>query len=289
MKMTTRLKKAILERRALVCPGAHDAISAKLIEKTGFEALQVSGFGLAATYLGLPDMAFLSASQMVDFTRNIVQAVSIPVMADADTGFGNDANAAYITRQYILAGAAGMNLEDQIFPKKCGHMEGKQVISTEEMVIKVKACVAERDTLDTDFVINARTDAVSIEGVDSAIKRANAYAEAGADLIFMEALETLEQIERAVSEVNAPVSINLFDYVSGGKTPVVPIATLRAKRVARISIPVGPLFSAYKGMQIYLAAIKDDKPPVNGKDLVVTFGEFKNLVEYEKYLRLARS
>ncbi len=287
MKPTTRLKQAILERRALVCPGAHDAISAKLIEKAGFEALQVSGFGLAATYLGLPDMAFLASSQMVDFTRNIVQAVSIPVMADGDTGFGNDANAAYITRQYILAGAAGMNIEDQVFPKKCGHMEGKQVIPAAEMVLKIKACIAVRNELDPDFVINARTDAVSMRGIDEAIERANAYAEAGADLIFMEALETAGQIERVVREVKAPVSINMFDYVSGGKTPVVPIAALRAMGVGRVSIPVGPLFSAYRGMESYLNAIKDGEVPANGADLVASFGEFKKLVDYEKYLRPA--
>lgn len=287
MKKTTKLKKSILEYRAVVCPGAHDAISAKLIEKAGFEVVQVSGFGLAASTLSLPDMAFLSSSQMVDYTRNIVQAVSVPVMADADTGFGNDVNAAYITRQYILTGAAGMNIEDQVFPKKCGHMEGKHVISVDEMVLKIKACVAERKNLDPDFVINARTDALAIEGIESAIHRANAYAEAGADIIFMEALETREQIERAVKEVKAPVSINLFDYVSGGKTPVVPIAELRAMGVARVSIPVGPLFAALRGMMHYLEAIKGGAVPTNGKDLVTTFGEFKNLVEYEKYLRMA--
>ncbi len=286
MKKTTRLRKAILERRALVCPGAHDAISAMLIEKAGYEALQVSGFGLAATYLGMPDMAFLSSSQMVDFTRNIVQAVSIPVMADADTGFGNAANAAYVTRQYILAGAAGMNLEDQVFPKRCGHMEGKQVVPLEDMVYKIKACIAERDSLDPDFVLNARTDAIALEGVDSAIKRANAYAAAGADIIFMEAVETLDQLDRVIREVKAPVSINLFDFVSGGKTPLVPIHELRARGVARISIPVGPLFAAYKGMENYLAAIASGEIPANGKDLVTSFAEFKKLTRQEHYARM---
>ena len=286
MKKTTRLRNAILERRALVCPGAHDAISAMLIEKAGFEALQVSGFGLAASYLGMPDMAFLSSSHMVDFTRNIIQAVSIPVMADADTGFGSAANAAYATRQFILAGAAGMNLEDQLFPKRCGHMEGKQVIPLEEMVHKIKACIVERNSLDPDFVLNARTDAIALEGVDSAIRRANAYVEAGADIIFMEAVETLEQMDMVIREVKAPVSINLFDFVSGGKTPLVSIHELRARGVGRVSIPVGPLFAAYKGMENYLAAIASGDIPANGKDLVVTFADFKKLVRQECYARM---
>ena len=127
MKKSTILRRILKERRAIPAPGAHDVISAKLIERAGFEIIQVSGFGLAATYLGLPDMAFLSSTDMLNFTRNIVDAVSIPVMGDADTGFGNSINAMRVTEQYIKAGAAGMNIEDQVFPKRCGHIEGKTI------------------------------------------------------------------------------------------------------------------------------------------------------------------
>jgi len=288
MKKTTLLKKMILEKKALVCPGAHDAISAKLIEKAGFRALQVSGFGLAASYLGLPDMAFLSFSEMLEFTRNIVEAVTVPVMADADTGFGNAVNARYVTEKLIKAGAAGMNIEDQLFPKRCGHLEGKQIISREEMVLKLKACKEIKDSLDEDFVINARTDAIAVNGVDEAIERANLYAEAGANLIFVEAPRSEDQIYRIVKEVNAPVSINLMDAVVGGKTPLVAIDKLREMGVGRISIPVGPLFASIKGMMNYLDAISGEKLAKGRTDLVADFSEFKDLVGFGHFRELEK-
>ncbi len=286
LRKTTSLKKMIFERRALVCPGAHDAISAKLIEKAGFEALQVSGFGLSATWLGLPDMAFLSFGEMLSFTKNIVNAVDIPIMADADTGFGSSINAMYVTKELIRIGAAGMNIEDQLFPKRCGHLEGKQIISKEEMVLKIEACVAAKNELDPDFVINARTDAIAVAGVDEAIKRANAYADAGADLIFVEAPQSKEQIQKIIDEVKAPISINLFDAVSGGKTPLIPIETLKKMKVGRVSIPVGPLFAAIKGMTTYLEAISGDKIAEGRNDLVAPFKDFKELVGFNIFREL---
>ncbi|MGI6782778.1 MAG: isocitrate lyase/PEP mutase family protein [Aminivibrio sp.] len=288
MKKTTLLKNMIRERKALVCPGAHDAISAMLIERAGFKALQVSGFGLSASYLGLPDMAFIGFSDVVHFTKNIIDAVNIPVMADADTGYGNSINAMHVTREFIRAGAAGMNIEDQVFPKRCGHLEGKQIIPMEEMVLKIKACRAAGDELDPDFVINARTDAIAVAGIDEAIRRANAYAEAGADLIFVEAPRSVEQIEQAVREIKAPVSINLMDAVTGGKTPLVPIHRLREIGVGRVSIPVGPLFAAVKGMTAYLEAIKGDQIAEGRTELVEPFSEFKNLVGFEKFRELEK-
>ncbi|MGI6253073.1 MAG: isocitrate lyase/PEP mutase family protein [Aminivibrio sp.] len=289
MKKTTMLKNLIRERKALVCPGAHDAISAMLIEKAGFKALQVSGFGLSATYLGLPDMAFIGFSDVVHFTKNIVDAVNVPVMADADTGYGNSINAMHVTREFIRAGAAGMNIEDQVFPKRCGHLEGKQIIPMEEMVLKIEACRDARDELDPDFVINARTDAIAMAGIDEAIRRANAYAEAGADLIFVEAPRSIEQIEQAVREIKAPVSINLMDAVTGGKTPLVSIDRLREIGVGRVSIPVGPLFAAVKGMVTYLEAIKGDQIAEGRTELVAPFSEFKNLVGFEKFRELEKN
>ena len=288
MKKTSLLRKYILERNALVCPGAHDVISAKLIEQSGFKALQVSGFGLSASYLGLPDMAFIGFSDVVHFTKNIVDAVDIPVMADADTGYGNSINAMYVTREFIRAGAAGMNIEDQVFPKRCGHLEGKQIIPIDEMVLKIKACTEARNEIDPDFVINARTDAIAVAGVDEAVRRGNAYAEAGADLIFVEAPRTVEQIERIVTEIKAPVSVNLMDAVVGGKTPLVSIDTLRKLGVARVSIPVGPLFAAVRGMRDYLDAIKGDRIAEGRTELVVPFAEFKSLVGFDAFRDLER-
>ena len=288
MKKTSLLRKYILERNALVCPGAHDVISAKLIEQSGFKALQVSGFGLSASYLGLPDMAFIGFSDVVHFTKNIVDAVEIPVMADADTGYGNSINAMYVTREFIRAGAAGMNIEDQVFPKRCGHLEGKQIIPLEEMVLKIRACTEARNGIDPDFVINARTDAIAVSGVDEAIRRGNAYAQAGADLIFVEAPRSVEQIEQIVREIKAPVSVNLMDAVVGGKTPLVSIDTLRKLGVARVSIPVGPLFAAVRGMREYLDAIKGDRIAEGRTDLVVPFAEFKSLVGFDTFRDLER-
>lgn len=288
MKKTSLLRKYILERNALVCPGAHDVISAKLIEQSGFKALQVSGFGLSASYLGLPDMAFIGFSDVVHFTKNIVDAVEIPVMADADTGYGNSINAMYVTREFIRAGAAGMNIEDQVFPKRCGHLEGKQIIPLEEMVLKIRACTEARNGIDPDFVINARTDAIAVSGVDEAIRRGNAYAQAGADLIFVEAPRSVEQIEQIVREIKAPVSVNLMDAVVGGKTPLVSIDTLRKLGVARVSIPVGPLFAAVRGMREYLDAIKGDRIAEGRTELVVPFAEFKSLVGFDAFRDLER-
>ena len=288
MKKTSLLRKYILERNALVCPGAHDVISAKLIEQSGFKALQVSGFGLSASYLGLPDMAFIGFSDVVHFTKNIVDAVDIPVMADADTGYGNSINAMYVTREFIRAGAAGMNIEDQVFPKRCGHLEGKQIIPLEEMVLKIRACTEARNGIDPDFVINARTDAIAVAGVDEAIRRGNAYAQAGADLIFVEAPRSVGQIEQIVKEIKAPVSVNLMDAVVGGKTPLVSIDTLRKLGVARVSIPVGPLFAAVRGMRDYLDAIKGDRIAEGRTELVVPFAEFKSLVGFDAFRDLER-
>jgi len=287
MKKSTLLKNMIAERKALVCPGAHDVISAKLIERAGFKACQVSGFGLSASYLGLPDMAFLSLSEALNFSKNIIDAVEVPVMVDADTGFGNAINAMRVTEEFIKIGAAGMNIEDQVFPKRCGHLEGKQIIPMEEMVLKIKACIEVKKKLDPDFVINARTDAIAVSGVDEAIRRGNAYADAGADLIFIEAPRTKEDIKRLTREIQAPISINLFDAVSGGKTPLISIDELREMGVARISIPVGPLFAAIRGMINYLDVIKDGI--AEGRDdLVVPFAEFKDLIGFNKYRDLEK-
>lgn len=287
MKKSTLLKNMIMEKKALVCPGAHDVMSAKLIERAGFKACQVSGFGLSATYLGLPDMAFLSFAEALNFSKNIIDAVDIPVMVDADTGFGNAVNAMRVTEEFIKIGAAGMNIEDQVFPKRCGHLEGKQIIPMDEMVLKIKACIEVKKKLDPDFVINARTDAIAVSGVEEAIKRGNAYAEAGADLIFIEAPRTREDIIRLVKEIQAPISINLFDAVSGGKTPLIDIDELKEMGVARVSIPVGPLFAAVKGMMNYLDVIKDGIAE-GRNDLVVPFAEFKELVGFNKYRELEK-
>src|SRR5512141_289215 len=205
MKKTTTLRKAIMERRAVVLPGCHDAVSAKIIEACGFEAAQISGFGLAGSLLARPDVGLVQMKDVVDLTWTIVQAVSIPVRADVDTGGGNAVNAAWISERLIAMGVAGMNIEDQVFPKRCGHMEGKEVIPAVEMAGKIRACARVRDRLDPDFVLNARTDSYAVHGLDEAIRRCNLYLAAGADLAFIDGIKTKADIQLALKRLAGPL------------------------------------------------------------------------------------
>jgi carboxyvinyl-carboxyphosphonate phosphorylmutase len=284
-KKTTALKRLILAKEILVMPGAYDALSARLIEKAGFDAVQCSGFGIAASVLGLPDVGLLSFGEMLDQTRHICAAVDIPVMADGDTGFGNVVNTYRTVREFEVAGAAGINLEDQVIPKRCGHMDGKEVIPTGEMVQKIRVAVEARQ--DEDFIINARTDAIAVYGVEEAIKRGNSYAEAGADLIFMEAPSTVEDIKHVIKSVNAPVSINMAD---GGKTQVATISELEEWGAARLSLPVTPVFAAARAILDALLIVKEEgvSPWTNHPEKTMEFKEFTDIVglsairEFEK-------
>lgn len=279
MNKTTRLKQLILDKEILVMPGAYDALSAKLIEKAGFSALQATGYGIAGSRIGKPDVGLLSFDGMLEQTRAICKAVDIPVMADGDTGFGDIVNVCHTVSCFEEAGAAGINLEDQVFPKRCGHMNGKQVVSREEMVQKIRA--ARYTAKDPDFVINARTDAVAIYGVEEAIIRGNLYAQAGATLIFVEAPPDVEDIKRVIQEIKAPVSINMC---SGGKTPMVPFKTLEEWGAARVSVPVSVLFGAYVGMMNVLKELKNagQDPSINHPELVCTFQEYTDTIGLPK-------
>ena len=256
MRRSTVLRKAITERRAVTVVGCHDAFSARIIEQCGFEAIQVSGFGLAASLLGKADVGLVQMKDVLDMTWNIVQAVGIPVMADVDTGGGNACNAAWITERLIAMGVAGMNIEDQVFPKRCGHMAGKEVISADEMAGKVRACADVRDRLDPDFVVNARTDALAPLGLDEAIRRCNLYFESGADLAFIDGITTKADIQRAVREVKGPLSVNLMDAISGMKTELVPIPELAKMGVARVSIPVASIMVTHRALTNFFTALK---------------------------------
>ena len=275
MNKTTRLKQLILDKRILIMPGAYDAISAKLIEKAGFSALQCTGYGIAGSLLGKPDVGILSFDKMLEQTHAICKAVNIPVMADGDTGFGNVVNVCHTVECFEEAGAAGINLEDQVFPKRCGHMNGKQVISREGMAAKIRA--ARYSAKDPDFVINARTDSIAVYGVDEAIIRGNMYAEAGATLIFVEAPNSEEDIKRVIREIKAPVSINMC---VGGKTPIVSYKTLEEWGAARVSAPVTTLFGAYRGMEKALKAMMEEgvDPSANHPELVCSFGEYTDMI-----------
>jgi methylisocitrate lyase len=189
--------------------------------------------------LGKPDVGLVQMKDVLDTAWNIVQSVSIPIMADADTGGGNAINAAWVTERLIAMGSAGMNIEDQVFPKRCGHMEGKEVIPAAEMVGKIKACAGVRDRLDSDYVINARTDALAVHGLDEAIRRGNLYLEAGADLVFIDAIASRTEIKKALKGIRGPLSVNLMDGVTGVKTELISIPELAKLGVSRVSILPG--------------------------------------------------
>ena len=239
-----------------MAPGCHDALSARIIEAAGFEAVQVSGFGLAGSLLGKPDVGLVEMKDILDQTWNIARAVRIPVMADIDTGGGNAMNAAGVTARLIGMGVAGVNIEDQVFPKRCGHMEGKQVIPAGEMAGKVRAMADVRAAAGSALVINARTDAYAVDGLDEAIRRANLYLEAGADMVFLDGIGTRAEIARAVREVRGLLSVNLMDAVTGVKTDLVPIPELAAMGVARVSIPVASILVAHRAMTEFFTALR---------------------------------
>jgi methylisocitrate lyase len=285
MKKTTVLRNAIMARRAVAVPGCHDALSAKIIENCGFEAIQISGYGLAAAVLGKPDVGLVQMKDVLDATWNIAQAVRIPVMADVDTGGGNAVNAAWIAERLIAMGVAGMNIEDQVFPKRCGHMAGKEVISAEEMAGKVRACADVRSRLDSDFIINARTDAFAVHGLDEAIRRSNLYLEAGADLAFIDGIKTKADIQRAISQLKGPLSVNLMDAISGMKTELVPLPELAKMGVGRVSIPVASIMVAHKALAAFFTALRNSPTGIlaGQTQWVSSFEEFTDFVGLKDY------
>jgi methylisocitrate lyase len=288
MKKSTVLRQAILARRAVAVPGCHDAMSAKVIEAAGFEAIQVSGYGLAASLLGRPDVGLVQMKDILDLTWNIAQAVAIPVMADIDTGGGNAMNAAWITERLIAMGVGGMNLEDQVFPKRCGHMAGKEVITAEEMAGKIRACAEVRDRLDRDFIINARTDVFAALGLDEAIRRSNLYLEAGADLAFIDGIRSRADIEQAVRSIRGPLSVNLMDAVTGMKTELVPIPELARMGVGRVSIPVASIMVAHRALTAFFTALKASPTGTlpGETQWVSSFENFTDFVGLKDYRKL---
>jgi 2,3-dimethylmalate lyase len=216
MRTTTRLRALLAGPDVLVAPGAYDALSARLIAQAGFQAVYMTGFGTAASVLGQPDVGLLTMSEMVSRASALAAVTGdLPLIADADTGYGNPVNVRRTIREYERAGVAGLHIEDQVWPKKCGHMEGKQVIPMEEMVQKVRAAVDARQ--DPDFVIIARTDANAVNGLEDALERGRAYREAGADVIFIEAPRSITEL-KAIKQGFPDVPL-LFNWAESGKTP----------------------------------------------------------------------
>jgi methylisocitrate lyase len=251
MRRTTRLRQLLQGPGIVMTPGAHDAFTAKLIEQAGFSACYMTGAGTVAALLGLPDVGLITLTEMVMNARYIARAVSIPVISDADNGYGNAINVMRTVREYEAAGVAGIHIEDQIFPKKCGHMDGKALVSLDEMVGKIRAAREARE--DPDFVIIARTDSRAVEGIESAIRRGNAYAEAGADVVFPEAPQSREELARFAREIRAPLLANMTEF---GKSPLVPAAELERLGYRIVLYPASALRVAHRAIQELLGQIK---------------------------------
>lgn len=252
MSKAERLRALIERPEILVMPGAYDCLSAKLIEEAGFEAVQCTGLGIVAAHLGLPDVSVLSMTDMAARTAAIVRATDLPVMADGDTGFGNAVNTFLTVKAFEDAGAAGINIEDQVMPKRCGHLDGKEVVPLEEMAGKIRAAAEARR--DPAFVINARTDALAVQGVEETVRRGNAYLAAGATMVFVDGVHERAAIAELTERIDGPVAVNM---VEGGKTPKdLTFADLEAMGVARVSLPVTLVLSALGGMARALGEVR---------------------------------
>jgi carboxyvinyl-carboxyphosphonate phosphorylmutase len=258
----------------VLAPGCYDALGARLVEEAGFPAAYMTGFGSAASRLGRPDIGLMALPEMVDNARRIAQAVEIPVIADADTGYGNSINVIRTVREYEAAGVAAIHIEDQVMPKKCGHMEGKQVVGAGEMAAKVAAAVAARRS--REFLIIARTDARAVEGLDGALRRARMYVEAGADALFVEAPQSVAEIE-AVAEAFPDVPL-LFNYAEGGKTPAVSHEFLRELGFKLVIFPLSLLLATTEVMRATLARIKADGTPIELLHEMLPFDEFLDFI-----------
>jgi len=273
MRKTTLLKQLILAPEILIMPGAHDSLVARIIEKAGFQAVTLGGYPATATLLGKPDVSLLSMTEMVEYTRRICGAVDVPVFTDGDTGYGNVTNVYRTVKEMERAGVAGMFIEDQVFPKRCGHMEGKQVIPAEEMVAKIKAALDART--DLDFVLMARTDALAVHGIEEAIRRGNLYREAGADLIFIEAPQTIEEMKRINREVDAPTMAN---NVEGGKSPLLSAKALESIGYNVVVFPIASTYCIAKAVTDLMNELKEKGTTESFLDRMITFTAFNELV-----------
>jgi len=273
MKNSTKMRQLFQTGKMIVAPGAHDALTAKIIGKTGFDAVYMTGYGQAASHLGNPDVGLLTMSEMVAQASAIVEAAGVPVIADADTGFGNAINVRRTVREYEKAGVAVIQLEDQVMPKKCGHMLGRQVIPKEEMVGKIKAAADAR--MDDDFMIMARTDARTIMGIDEAIERGMAYQEAGADIIFIESPESKEEMVM----INKAIKVyTLANMVEGGRTPMLPNQELEALGYNLVIYPTASTYLTTKAMLTLMETLKKEGTTATMIPEMVTFSEFNDLI-----------
>jgi len=283
-KATSLLREQLEDRKKIIIlPGVFDALSARIAEKVGFEAMFQTGYGSSAALLGMPDFGFLNAGETVDNARRLVRAVKVPVLVDADTGYGNPLNVWRLVQDLESLGAAGIFLEDQIWPKRCGHMIGKEVISKDDYLPKLRAAVEARKS--KDFIIVARTDARAPMGLEEAIERGKAYKKVGADVIFVEAPRSIEELKKVAEEIEAPLVANMIE---DGITPTLPAQELLNLGYRIAVFPLSALYSATYAMRQVLTELKKTGATRETQKMMVTFKDFNRFVDLDKYMGLEK-
>src|SRR5579863_7967636 len=277
-----KMRSLLAAGDVIVSPGVYDGYSARVIERMGFEAASTSGAGLANSRLSEPDIGIFTLTENVEACKWLARSISIPMMADADTGYGNPVSVYHTVQLFEEAGVVGVNLEDQVSPKRCGHMRGKEVIDAREMAKKIEAAVKAKSN--AGFIINARTDAIAVEGIDAAIERAKLYAAAGADMIYPDAIASEDQIKRFVDAVKLPVSINMgFGIRSRPTTPLIPVRRLKELGVARVTLarmlPAASLMAMKQALELFRdgmeKGVAHDRP-----DLLASIDDITDLMGY---------
>jgi 2-methylisocitrate lyase-like PEP mutase family enzyme len=281
MRHGPTLRRYFESGRILLSIGIFDPLSARIAEKAGAPSIYVTGYGAAATQLGVPDLGILTGSEMADHVRRIGRAVSCPIVADADTGYGGPANIARTVSDYESAGVDLIQIEDQEWPKRCGHMAGKRLVAPEEMIRRVRVAASSRKS--EDFLIMARTDAVAVEGFDAAVERARAYGEAGADVLFVEAPRTEEDMARLPKLLDKPLMANM---VEGGRTPLKSAAELEAMGFSIALFPIATLFAAAAAVRRVAETLVRTGTSADAGSDTVDFAEFNDLVGLDEYLDL---
>ena len=276
-----KLSRMIKSKKPLVIPGVYDAIGAKIAEKVGFDAMFQTGYGTSATLFGMPDYGFIGATETVDNARRISNAISVPLIVDSDTGYGNALSVWKLVKELESAGAAGIFLEDQKWPKRCGHMQGKEVISQEEYTEKLGAAIDAREN--KDFIIVARTDSRAIEGLEAAIERGIQNKKTGADAVFIEAPRSLDEMKKIGKEIKTPLVANMIE---GGATPINSTQTLNKIGFNIILYPLSVLFANTFATMNILQELKNTGTTAKYKQKVVNFDQFNNLVELDKFKKM---
>ena len=284
----TRTKRSLQYKiksrdRIIVMPGVFDALSARIAQHVGFDAMFQTGYGSSASLLGMPDFGFLNAGETADNARRIIRAAELPVIVDADTGYGNPLSVWRLVRDLESMGAAGIFLEDQVWPKRCGHMQGKSIIPTDDYILKLKAALDARES--KDFIIVARTDARASRGLDEAINRGKTYSKAGADVIFIEAPTSTKELSRIANEIDAPLVANMIEE---GVTPTLS-AQQRFKMGYTVALfPLSALYASTYAILKVFSELKKTGTTDQGREIMVTFNEFNKFVDLQRYMELEK-